>query len=329
MLNNESDEQIANMCRMLRPGNPLRRQAEVVLTNRLAPIDDVRPVVRAFKTWTGSRGKRGAVATWLVENAAWNKGQRDTITGELSVRVVKVILSRKPAAYTSRMLYSGTILSVVLCAGYVLFTTSEGGKLGRMGLFTASLIATAGVLLLGSIIAVPLSIFFDSLSSNSITRAVELLGKASDPRCLATLATALTHLPMRDAAATALKLIGSKVRPTDYGALPGQTVPSLCRALAKADNDTALVILSVLETIGDERANVAVAKKLEKTANFEVSEAALRALAAIRQRADESRTSGMLLRPSSAAPDAERMLLRAAHGQGDMHEEQLLRVDGD
>ncbi len=65
------------------------------------------------------------------------------------------------------------------------------------------------------------------------------------------------------------------------------------------------------------------------TTSPEIVEAALRVLATLRQRADKSRTSGMLLRPSSAAPDAEKTLLRATHEPHDMHEEQLLRANED
>ncbi len=291
-MSNESDEQIVKLCRTLWTANPLRRQAELVLANRFAPIEDIGPVLRAIRNRTKSRETECAVAEWIVENAAWTDEQRDTITLALSARVEKAIRSRKPAMYTLRWFLRGMVLSLVFWTGCAACVRWDEGIPGPLELFFGSLLSSAVLTLVGSFITLPLSIFIDNLTSSRMTRDVYLLGKVGGPGCIRTLATAYTHLPMRDAAASALALVGAKVRPTDYGALPAQTVPSLCSALTKADNKTALVILHVLESVGDERAINTVAQKLIETPSTEILEVARRVLGILRQRADESRTSG-------------------------------------
>ncbi len=328
-MNNASDEQIVKLCRKLWYTDPLRRQAEMVLANGLAPIDDLRPLLRAFKTRSELRETKGAVAAWLVENAAWTEEQRDTITSELSVRVEKAIRSRKPAMYTCIMLYRGIFLSLALWPGCTAYLRWEEGLPDTLDLFFNSIILPACFALMMSYFSVLVSIARDNRTLNPMRRAVKLLGKMGGPPCLGALATAYMHKPMRVAAGAALKQVAARVRPEDYGTLLAQTVPSLCRALPKTNQDMALVILNILETIGDERAIDAVARKITKTGSPEVRELARRVLETLRQRADESRTSGTLLRPSSAAPDSQQVLLRATIEPGDNHEEQLLRVDGE
>ncbi len=321
-MNNASDEQIAKLCRTLQPANPLRRQAEMLLANRLAPIEDIKPVLHAIKFRTGSHKTKGDVAAWLVENAAWTEDQRVTITNTLSAFVGTAIRSRKPASY---MFLRGLIFSLIyLSVNFV-------GFWGRYSLpeLLELLFAPAVIMLVGSIVTVALLVLLVKLLLNPIMRNVELLGKIGGPSCIGTLAVAYMDEPMRVAAGAALKRVAVRVRPEDYGTLPSQTVQSLCRALTKTDQETAIIILNVLETIGDERAIDAVARKITKTGSPEVREAAFRVLATLRQRADRGQTSAMLLRPSSAEPDAEKILLRAAREPGDMHEEQLLRVSED
>ncbi len=297
-----------------------------MLANRLAPIEDTEPVLRAFKFRPGSRETEGAVAAWLVENAAWSDEQRDTITLALSARVETAIRSRKVAVHTCRWFFRGMSVSIILLAASVLYHRWWEAFVDPMGWIVALLIVSTVRPLIGAIITVPLSIILDNRMLNPMRRAVKLLGTTGGSGCIGTLAAAYIHQPMRVAAGSALKLVGARVRPSDYGALPGQTVPSLCGALAKTDPDIALVILNVLETIGDERAIDAVDRKRTISLSPEVQEVATRVLATLRRRAVENRTFSMLLRPSSAAPDVQQMLLRATHEPVDMHEEQLLRV---
>ncbi len=301
----------------------------MVLANPYEPIEDLSPVLRAVKDRTGSREKEGAVAAWLVKNAAWTEGQRDTIAFTLLARVEKALQSRKPAVFMGRWLFCGMILSLVVWPGCSTWIRWVEGLPGTLDQILASIIAPAFLGLIVSYIAASPPTAIENLTLRPTKRAIELLGKTGGPSCLGALAVAYTHHPLRDVGASALKLVAATVRPEDYGALSGQTVSSLCSARAKADSDTAIVILHVLETVGDERAIDAVERKKTKTWSPEVREVTLRVLVTLRKRADESKTSGTLLRPSSGVPDAQHMLLRATCESGEMHEEQLLRVSED
>ncbi len=137
--------------------------------------------------------------------------------------------------YIGRWLLRGIILSLTLfsgllmCIGWYEITPHPPHELGD--LLNNLLIVSAILSAMGWTFTLPLSISLDNRILNQMTRAVELLGKTGGPSCLGTLAAAYTHKPMRDAATTALALVAAKVRPADYGTLPGQTVPPLCGAV--------------------------------------------------------------------------------------------------
>jgi hypothetical protein len=150
---------------------------------------------------------------------------------------------------------------------------------------------------------------------------------------MATVAAAYAFDPLRELAASALSRIAAMLRPEDYGSLPNRTVPGLCYALAKAefplgggkpDPQTVMVVLQALGVIGDGRAIKAVERIAKVSHIIEAREAATRLLPILHQRAAESQASGQLLRPSSAAADAQEVLLRAAAGSAETDSSEVL-----
>jgi hypothetical protein len=77
------------------------------------------------------------------------------------------------------------------------------------------------------------------------------------------------------------------------------------------------MILGVLSIIGDGRAQPTVGRLARRPGDPDVRDAATRLLSVLKERAEKSEASGLLLRPSHAAANAGQVLLRAASGIAD------------
>ncbi len=182
-MNNESNEQIVNLCRTLQPADPLRRRAEMVLANPIAPIEDIEPVLLAFKTRAGKRETEGDVAAWLIENAAWAEEQREAISNALSAYVERAVRSGKPAMYACRWFFRSMSVSILLTASFVYGRWWEA-FLDPLYLRAFWLIVPAGLTMIFWFITVPLSIVRDNRMLKPMRRAVKLIGSTGGPGCL-------------------------------------------------------------------------------------------------------------------------------------------------
>jgi hypothetical protein len=202
-------------------------------------------------------------------------------------------------------------------------------------LFADILMLFSGIAFPGAIVGLPMAIGFNIDMLGRLSLKVEALGRLGVPASIPTIVIAMLAgsplgivRPLRTVAVSALAEVTARLRPEDYAALPGQTVPLLCRALEQADPEAKLVVLQALAVIGDGRAIRAVERIANMTQIPEVREAATNLLPILHQRAEESQAAGLLLRPSNATEDGEKVLLRAAAGGGAGTDEREMLMRG-
>ena len=138
----------------------------------------------------------------------------------------------------------------------------------------------------------------------------------------------MKYAVVRDAATSALAKVTANLRPDHYGTLPGDTIPSLCKALDWANSDAKLVILNALAVIGDGRAIASVERLERKPPTPDVGTAASDLLPILRHRDMESKAPTQLLRSSIQANEGEQELLRAAASASADDPDMLLRAAG-
>jgi len=320
------NEQIQKIWRGLPPGDPLRRQAELLQSDAHATIGDIGPVLRALTGRSLFDDVGRAAAVRVAMNANWTEEQRSTITGVLSACVEKEIRTRRPGKLAARWFCRGMVLNTVFWTGCGAMTWS-GQTMPDLWLIVLGLLSTSAVFtVLSSFVTAPLSVWYDNWRSLRLVSAVEVLGKLGRAPEMGPIALALTNGPLRAVAAQELPRIVDRLTPEDYGAMPSEAVPALCSSLSGVSVETALVILRALKVIGDGRAIFAVEYAAHNGASPEVREAAINLIPILNRRREESRTSSMLLRPSAASAETESTLLRAAAENADAHEDQLVRA---
>lgn len=283
-------------------GNLLRKQAEKVVGDPQAIIEDVQPIVSAFRSRPVLNGSKYSDAIWLIESAPLRHDQRAIISEKLSVLLD---VETKSSRSGSRMLkwlwrcviaYSLLNLSDFLC-----------------GVYFPYLPMAAVVVVYISAVFVPLWWFHgaDKCRSRSI---IEALGELGEPSSTASIALALRHSRLRDAARSALTSVVSNLRPDHYGVLSSRAVPALCRAIPKVDHSITLVILNALNIIGDARAIGSVEHLVVKPPSAEIYTTAYNLLPILRQRDLESKSSTQLHRPSNSREQGQTELLRGVSG---------------
>lgn len=117
---------------------------------------------------------------------------------------------------------------------------------------------------------------------------------------------------IRTAARPAIRMLLASLTRGDYGQLPPQTVPALCRLLRQSSELMALEILRAFELIGDGRAVDVVEQVNAHGATPELRNAAGRLLPTLLERRRQERDQERLLRP--AEPVASGAFLRPATG---------------
>jgi hypothetical protein len=257
------------------------------------------------------------VAGWLIANADWTLDQRRTMSQALSSSVEGATRARKPGRVALRWFVRA--MSAALPFVIAMYLLSWFGSPEEFPDFRAHLQwwrnmiawSLAGTVYLAWA-SVPLSIWFDTRRLRRARAAMEALSHVGEPASLSAIARAYVQRPLREAASRALVKVAARLRPEDHGTVSGDTVPALCRAISKADPETEIVILQALAAVGDGRAIPAVERVAITAQSPQTREAAYTALPILRQRAEDSRASGMLLRPSSARGGGEPVLLRAA-----------------
>ena len=155
---------------------------------------------------------------------------------------------------------------------------------------------------------------------------LDLLRQFGQPSCLGTLARAYGHYPSSYEAGVALEHVVERLRPEDYGTLPAETVPAICKTFTKADQTTASALINALGVIGDGRAIKAVERLMQNAESDGVRSAASLLLPILQQRAADSRSATQLLRPSSAQQAGQESLLRVAEASSLASANELLRV---
>jgi hypothetical protein len=313
---------ILKAIRSLRADNPLRQQAEFVLSEPHACIEDVQPILLALKTTSWHRRKHREVAVCLVQNASWTDDQRRTISEALSTWVEKRIEVRRPSHVALSWIAAGIFLIFFLLCCLVGATDGRDSITlnGGCGMFLGSVLLS----MLASPISAPLALSMNRRVLGRLRPEIDALGHLGQPASIVSIASAYLHAPLRTVAASALARVTAQLRSEDYGALPSQSVRALCRALMKADPQTTLVILQALSIVGDGRAIRAVERIANTTQIPEVREAATDLLPILHQRAAESQAAGLLLRPSNATGAGGEVLLRAASGDAEADAPELL-----
>jgi hypothetical protein len=108
------NEHLPRMVRSLRKENPLRMQAELVLSNANTPIADLKPILRALGNKSTLRKNERAVASWLITNTCWPDEVRNELSRSLS-RLIDATTAKTPDRVAIRwmvrsMIFSGSCL---------------------------------------------------------------------------------------------------------------------------------------------------------------------------------------------------------------------------
>lgn len=236
-------------------------------------------------------------AAWIASSANWSCEQREMITQQLC-KSLRWAMSGWSGGFGLSWLYSiYVVVALELFAAYYF----------GLGSAFASLSFAAYMLVM---LALTKRETFSKLIQARVT--LEALSKLADPASLGTSVNATKHAAVRDAATAALARITANLRPEHYGAVPNDTVPSLCKALDWANPDASQIILNALAVIGDGRAIQMVERIVQNPATPEIGTAAFELLPILRQREMESKAPTQLLRAGSRPYDKESELLRAA-----------------
>jgi hypothetical protein len=320
----DDSEKIVKAIHGLRNGDPLREQAELILADQNAAIEDLQPILRKFGKRLVFRRREQIVASWLIGYANWTNDQKETISANLSRLLDAWTSAREPLLDALRWFGRGVFMFAWL-----------------FGVLSSASVYSAGLTLHWEwdklfLIIVLLVIFAPMCCLAWIgycrlrkTRSmIEALGDLSQPASISSIATAATYDGLRDTAAIALRKVTSKLRTEHYGSLPTQTVPALCQALKFADRDNVLVILKALSFIGDGRSIKTVERFAKRPPTDEIGKAASELLPILKQRDIESKAPSQLLRASECAADVEHELLRGVTRGKECDSELLVRAAG-
>jgi len=330
-MEDEKNKPIEELCRRLRKDHALRLQAQWVLADPQAPVQNPKSVQRALLNPSIFRSKERAVASWLVRHANWTEDQRAALSETLSGVVDKALKSVGRKHVLSRWIWRGVVTSSLLGLLYFRYPKSWAASFSIpecccLGLFTLAVvwkILTAGISfppLLASLLDV------EARRLKKLGPVVEALGDLGQPAATAPLATASTHRALQDVATSALKKVTLKLRPDDYGTLPLPAIPALCNALTTTSPKAVPIILQALAVIGDGRAVEKVAYLASTDIRSEVRAAAAELLPILQERDRNSRVSSMLLRASQAPEESGQTLLRPSWEQPTTDPSQLLRA---
>lgn len=250
-------------------------------------------------------------AAWIVSNANWSGEQRETISQELC-KSLRWAMSGWSGGFGLSWLYLVYVVA-----------TLELFAVYYFGLGTAFALLSFAAYMLVCLLLTKRETF-SKLIQARVT--LEALSKLADPTSLGTSANATKHAVVRDAATSALAKITANLRPEHFGAVPNDTVPSLCNALDWANTAESQVILNALAVIGDGRAIKTIERLSQNPPTPEIGTAALELLPILRQREIESKAPAQLLRAGSRPQDKESELLRAVAAGGEHDPNVLLRA---
>jgi hypothetical protein len=131
---------------------------------------------------------------------------------------------------------------------------------------------------------------------------------------------------VRQAALEALPLMASALTPEDYGQVPSDFVPNLCRALYHPDDAIVILVLDALAKVGDGRAVKPVARMVERGRTPELCAAAARILPILEERERLEAAPHILLRASEPPAVKPEELLRPAAVGSETEPATLLRA---
>jgi len=317
---------IMEICRRLGFRHPLSVQVMSVLKDPAVYLPDVQPMLTALSNSSWVRKKERAVAAWLITHGNWSEDQCRIISETLSETVQRAMQTMRPGRVILRWFADGMLLSFLLVSVIGMINPETYMHKGVMEACVEALALFAFYTLAGSVISVPYAAYRDNRRLRKLAPVVKALGHTGHLTALASLATTILHPDLRVAATSALQNVTAGLLPEDYGTLPTETVPALCRALVGTPFATVQVILQALGVIGDERAIGSVERLLERAKSPEVRLAAANLLPVLQQRAAENEASSLLLRASHSPSDSEQTLLRAAWESSVTDSSQLLRM---
>lgn len=296
------NEEILKTIRSLRKANPLRRQAELVLADPGAKIEDLQPILSALQFGGVFNDKDHTVASWLITHSDWSCSQSVTMSKALCGSLYVAMSGWKSGGVGLRWSYP----PLVLLALYVASILSSARHVS-FGLVMETLAV---------VFCAPITVLMlrGKSKARQVKLVIESLGYVGEPDSIGALATAIRYGSLRDTVQASLAEVTYRLGPEHFGNLPAQTVPALCDALKKADNATILVILRALSIIGDGRAIRAVERLSLNPPTAEIGQAASDLLPILRQRDAESKAPTQLLRASETGADGKQELLRGVSG---------------
>jgi len=334
-MDNEQNESIEELCRSLKSSHPLRQEAMALLSDPAGYTPHWQPIVKALATPSLFWQHETAVVLWLIRHGNWSDNHRTLLSEMLSKAIDRAIQVRRPGYLTGRWFLRGLFITYPFAMWLVLDGYHPLGNFGFIDLIFCHIFVlplTFALTIASSVILLPLSIWVDSLNLRQFRPAIQALDHLGQPDSLASLARASLHHRLKDVAASALATLTDRLQPSDYGTLPPQTIPALCRALNASSPQTDLVILRALGVIGDERAIESVERLLRREILSEVRASASSLLPILKQRALENQAPSLLLRASHPPEESGQTLLRAVWERPNTDPTQLLRAalaDGD
>lgn len=307
-----ADDKILKAIRSLYTANPLRLQAEKLLANPSASIEDMKPILRAFSFGRFLRADEHTVAAWLVANTRWSDTKRASLSEKLGELLRNALSGWRSGGVALQWWYALVVTGIIFAIfGGQDHWRSTNYWFGLTAYYTALIILTR----------------HDKYCRLRQTRLlIASICDLGHPNGIEALAGAIRQKYVSEIASFAMAGLVARLKPEHYSTAPANTVPSLCEALPKADVETTLVILRALGIIGDGRAIKDVERLSENSPTPEISQAASELLPILLQREFDRNMQAQLLRASQEGPDERHDLLRAAAGGSEEDPELLLRA---
>jgi hypothetical protein len=308
-----ANAEIVSTIRSLRKDNPIRLQAELVLANPSARIENLQPILRSLASKRFRKRSQITTAAWIISNANWSDEQRARLSWELCGSLLYAMSGWKSFGF-AQLKWLNPIFFAGVLSTYCMYYS---------GVLSGLTCVILVVYLLAGVTMGEREAYSKLIQSRLILNA---LGELQQPASLGTIAAAMKRAAVRDAAASALVKVTASLQSQHYGSLPSPTVPALCEAISVADPKTIIVILQALSIIGDGRAIKDVERLALKSPTPEIGRAASDLLPILYQRALENKSATQLLRSSGASQNGELELLRGVIGRIDNAPEVLVRA---
>lgn len=323
MRKSENGDALLRNLRALDPEHPLRQQAMSVLDGPQMLIQDIAPVLEAIQRLPALGSQEFEVACWLIGHAEWSAAQSATLSAKLSGLLNELLEARKPGRFAGRSMgYCLFWVSVPLLTNMLTSLLPE--KIFNITILPGLLFLLSlpvGAALVWSISS------WDGRHKRKQRKAImEALAQVGQSAALLPLATATLEYSLHDETVPVLLRVLERVQARDFGTLPAQTIPTLCKTLPLLPPHQVLIVLKALALIGDAHAIDPVQRLSREARDSEIKREAAQLLPLLQQRARDIQASALLLRASDAPAESGATLLRVPHNPPTTDPTQLLRV---